>query len=305
MQYMVSKSTTDAITLSDLRVFAKAVEMSGLALAARQLGLPKASASRQLQRLESALGRRLVHRNGRRFVLTEEGRSLLPRVQQVLADLDEAVEGIRAQSGPLQGILRIAAPYNFGRTVLGPLLSRFLAQHPALSLSLELGSGHVDLLKDQADVAIRIGAAGSESLIARRLSSEEIVFCAAPSYLRTRSEPERIEELAEHRVLDFRIDPLAREIDAVCDAMTRRVTVAPVLRSNEPEVLVRAAREGMGIAIVPASFIADDLRRGDLLRILPQWGLPAREINALYAPGRAQSPKVRAFLDFLVTALKA
>jgi LysR family transcriptional regulator, regulator for bpeEF and oprC len=230
---------------------------------------------------------------------------LLPRVQRVLADLDEAVEGIRAQGGPLQGTLRIAAPYNFGRTIVGPLLPGFLAQHPALSVSLELGSGHVDLLKDQADVAIRIGAAGSDSLIARRLSSEEIIFCASASYLRRNPQPERVEELAEHRVLDFRIDPLAREIDAICDGMTRRVTVTPVLRSNEPDVLVRAARAGTGIAIVPVSFVADDLREGALLRILPQWGLPPHEVNALYAQGRGQSPKVRAFLDFLVGELKS
>jgi LysR family transcriptional regulator for bpeEF and oprC len=300
---MVPEITTQGIELSDLRVFAKAAELSGLAVAARWLGLPKASASRHLQRLEAALGHRLVHRNGRRFVLTEEGRAFLARAQQVLADLEEAVGALRAPGGPLRGILRVAAPHNYGRRVIGPLLPRFMAQHPALSVSLELGSRRADLLNEEADLAIRVGSAGAESLILRRLTVEQIVLCAAPSYCQALPQIEHLADLARHRMLDFRLDPLARDVEATSDHGIERVTISPVLRSNEPEVLVEAARQGAGIAIAPISFVADDFKQGLLVPILPQWRLASREINALYAPGRGQSPKVRAFLDFLVGAL--
>jgi DNA-binding transcriptional LysR family regulator len=301
---MVPDRTTPAVALADLRLFTFAAERSSLAAAARALGLPKASATRGLQRLEATVGRRLVQRGGGRFALTEEGRRLLPVAARALADLDSAVEAIRAEGAPLTGTLRIAAPYTYGRKVIGPRLPAFLASHPGLSVSLALSSRPVDLLADEADIAVRIGVLAPSSLMARLLARETFLLCAAPSYLAASGIPRRPEELATHRFLDLRTDAAARQIELSSGRVTRRVSVSPVLRSNEPEVVVQAALAGTGIGVVSQAMAARLMAQGALVPVLPAWQPPPREVNALYAPGRAAVPKVRAFLDFLVEALR-
>ena len=162
-----------------------------------------------------------------------------------------------------------------------------MALHPGLAVSLALSSRPVDLLADEADIAVRIGVSGPGSLIARRLSREVFLLCAAPAYLVRSPAPRRPEDLGQHRLLDIRTDPEQRQLELSSGRVIRRVTIAPVLRSNEPEVLVDMMAVGL---IVP---------------VLPAWQPPSRDVNALFAPGRAQVPKVRAFLDFLLEALRS
>ncbi len=184
--------------LADPRLFARAAELSSLAAAARALGLPKASATLGLQRLEAALGRRVILRGARRFALTEEGRPLLPRATRALAEVEEAAAQLRDTDAPLTDTLRIAAPYTYGHKVIGPLLPRFMALHPGLAVSLALSSRPVDLLADEADIAVRVGVSGPGSLIARRLSREVFLLCAAPAYLDRSPAPRRPEDLGQH-----------------------------------------------------------------------------------------------------------
>jgi DNA-binding transcriptional LysR family regulator len=223
---------------------------------------------------------------------------------RALAELDGAVEAIRGEGAPLTGTLRIAAPYTYGRKVIGPRLPAFMARHPGLAVLLTLSSRPVDLLADEADIAVRIGALGPSSLMARLLARETFLLCAAPTYLATSGVPRRPEELAAHRFLDLRTDATARQIELASGRLMRRVTVSPVLRSNEPEVVVQATLAGTGIGVVSQAMAAGLIARGELVPVLPAWQPPPREVNALYAPGRATVPKVRAFLDFLVEALR-
>ncbi len=300
---MVTDRSTSDVLLADVRLLAKAAELGGLAPASRALGLQKASATRQLQRLERALGSRLIHRSGGRFALTEEGRSLLPYAQRGLAAIDEGVHHLLEQHGPLSGVLRIAAPNTYGRKVIGPRLPGFMLRHADLCVSLVLGSQRADLLADEADIAIRIGESGSESLIARKLSVETFLLCASPAYLARSGPLERPGDLARHRFVDLRIDPNARDLHFEGEGGSRRAVVVPVLRSNEPDVVIEVALRGLGVAVVPHSMTAGHIARGELLPLLPGWKLPPRDVNALYAPGRGGAPKIRAFLDYLAKDL--
>jgi LysR family transcriptional regulator, regulator for bpeEF and oprC len=300
---MVSKLSIEDVNLGDLRLFAKAAELSGLAAAARVLGLPKASATRQLQRLETVMGRRLIHRDGRRFALTEDGRLLLPYAARVLADIDESMQALRAHGAPLTGTLRIASPYTYGRKVIGPKIARFMALHPALTIALNLSSSPVDLLRDEADVAIRIGATGSNNTIVRQLSRVTFVLCASPGYLARASRLAEVEDLYNHAVLDIRTESSPTSMDLIGQDQLQRLRLTPALTSNEPEVLIQAALQHRGIAVVARAFADEHFVTGALVHVLPGWSPPSRDVNALYAPGRGQSPKVRAFLDFLIAEL--
>lgn len=289
--------------LSDLRLFVRATELSGLGRAARVLGIPAASATRQLQRLEAALGQRLIHRSSRAFVLTEEGRALLPHASRAIAEVDEAIASLRDLNGPLRGALRIAAPHRYGQSVIGPLLPSFMAAHPALEVTLQLGSQPADLRRDEADVAIRIGDPGDDQLIVRRLSTEEVVLCASPAYLAHAAEVRDVSDLAAHRLLTYRTAPGPQELELHDGRERRAIRILPALRCNEPVVLVHAAAQGAGIAVAPLTFARRMIEDGALTIVLSQWRPAALDINALYAPGRGRSAQIRAFLNFLISAL--
>ena len=307
MKQRVPKSATADITLSDLRLLAQAVELGGLAAAARASRQSKASVTRQLQRLEAAAGQRLLHRGAGRFALTEEGRELLSKVLEPVATIEDALNRLVDVSRALEGRLRVAAPVTFGRAVIAPLISGFMTRHPAVTMELELSSRRVDLLADEADVAIRVGDPGSDQLAARRLARDRVLLCAAPGYLRSRPPLRTLRDLAHHDLLDFR-PALANGGTELFDAAGKpqRIRAARLaLWSNDPEVLATAALQGVGIAVVPDTFVRDDIEAGRLLEVVPGAGLPAQDINALYIPGRRHSPKVRAFLDYLVERLGA
>jgi LysR family transcriptional regulator for bpeEF and oprC len=300
---MIPKLTTNMLDLGDLRLFLKAAQLSSLSGAGRALGIPRASASRQLQRLEAALDCRLVHRDARNFSLTEEGRTFLPLIRQALASVDEAAEAVLGQGGALSGVLRIAAPYTYGRTVLTPIIAMFAQRHPGLAVSVELGSRHVDLFRDEADVAIRIGAVGAEDLIARRLGTEVMILVAAPAYLSGIGPIERAEDLGGLSLLDYRLGSPSRDLELFDGEMREEVRIIPRFVSNEPGLLVDAAKSGLGIAIAPLSIAAAGLADGSLQRVLPHLRSSKLEVHALYAPGRHQSRKIRAFLDHAVSEL--
>ncbi len=295
---------TESLSLTDLRVLAKAVELGSLSAAAEAFGLPKSTATRQLQRLEVAVGQRLLNRGGGRFSATAEGRELVERTRAAIEAIDDAVSDVGGSQGSLTGHLRIAAPHTFGRTVIAPTLAGFMALHPRLMLSLDLSSRAVDLLADEADIAVRVGDPHGEVLVARLLVRDRLRLVAAPSYLASVAPIVAVGDLADKRVLDFRSDTGDGFAAIHADGTRQRVADAFVaLRSNEPEVVARAARSGAGIALVPESFVLDDLRAGRLCEVCPGWRWPSRDINALYAPGRGRLPRIRAFLDHLVAQL--
>ena len=305
MKLSVPNSATQGVLLTDLRTFALTVELGSLANAARALRLSKTSVTRQLGRLEEALGQRLLHRGGGRFALTEEGRDLLLRVRAPVSAIDEAVTSLTDADGRLEGRLRIAAPYTFGRTVIAPVLPSFMALHPAVIVDLDLSSRKVDLLADEADIAVRVGDPGSDQLVARCLRRDRVILCAAPTYLSARPPINALPDLSLHSLLDFRPNTTLGGFEVADSAgvMTPIIPAKVTLRCNEPEVLAMAARNGVGIAVIPESFVKQSLEDGSLEVVLAGCGLLARDINALYAPGRRQSPKIRAFLDHLISHL--
>lgn len=292
------------LQLADVRFFAAAAEKGSLAIAAMALNVPKTSASRQLQRLENSLGRSLLHRGAGRFALTDEGRTFLPLAHRMLSTMDEAAVELGSQGGPLKGSLRIAAPHKFGRTRIAPCIAAFLALNPEVDITLDLGSRRVDLLADEADLAVRIGDVGGDSLVARLIATDPVVLCASPAYLALNGTPERLEELSAHRLLIMGSGTQSNELTLPFRGSTQKVAGKIALRSNEPEVLAEAARQGAGIAFISSGFVSGELDSGALVKLLPDMELLPLSINAVYAPGRRQSRKVRAFLDFLIERIK-
>ena len=286
--------------LAAIRIFVKVAELKGISVAARALSLPKSTVSRTLSQLEERLGLRLVQRTTRGLSLTGEGQTFLRHAQRIVTDVEEAEQDLAAFRGQPRGMLRVTAPYTLGALFLGPALPRFLTQHPEVQVVLDLTGRMVDLVEEGFDLALRVGPLVPSSLVVRQLGSNRPWLCASPAYLKGGTPPTHPHELPSHDML---------ELTATAGAVTRRlsgpdgdvsVTISPRLAVNDPGVLRDSVLAGVGLAWLPPLLVADDVQQGRLMRLLPEWAPPATEYHALFPSSRGLSPKVRAFLDFLV-----
>src|SRR5256885_7553197 len=180
--------------LAGIQVFAQVVESGSFAKAATRLGLSTTATSRHVAELEAHLQTRLLNRTTRRVSLTESGRAFYERSVQLLADLDEAEqEASRAAVVP-RGTIKLTSSVNFGVRHVAPAIADFLTAHPEVRFDVSLSDRIVDLVEEGFDLAIRIGAPGSDNIVARKLAETRLVPCASPDYLALRGAPGTPEE---------------------------------------------------------------------------------------------------------------
>lgn len=259
------------------------------------------AASRQVADLEAHLQTRLLNRTTRRVSLTESGTAFYERAVQLLADLQEAEqEASRAAVVP-RGTLRLTAAVNFGVRHLAPAIAEFLAAHGEVRFDVSLSDRIVDLVEEGFDLGIRIGGAGSEHIVARKLGETRLVPCAAPAYLAAHGAPQSPDDLERHNCFTYEYvtpknlwrfrDPAGGE---------RAVRVRGSLHSNNGELLAEAAARGAGIVFEPAFIVGPDVRAGRLVPLLQDYVLAPVPIYAVYPSRKHLSAKIRLFIDFLV-----
>lgn len=283
-----------------LHAFAKVVESGSFARAADRLDLSVSAVSRHVRDLEAHLGVRLLNRTTRRLSLTESGRAFYERCVQLLADLAEAEEQVTASAIVPRGTLRMTASVSFGVGYLAPALAEFQRQHPQLRFDVELSDRAIDLVDEGIDVAIRIGDIGSQALIGRRIGVAQMICCAAPSYLARHPAPRAPADLAAHLCLTYEyasVGNLWRFSDA--EGRVHEARASGPVHANNGAMLCALAVAGVGVTLEPDFIVADDVRAGRLVPLLPGYMAPAIGINAVYPSRRHLSAKVRSFIDFL------
>jgi DNA-binding transcriptional LysR family regulator len=286
--------------VTSLSVFAKVVESSSFAAAARHFGLSPAMVSKHILSLEERLGARLLNRTTRQVSPTEIGREFYERATRILADLDEAEQAASALQATPKGLLRLNVPLSFGIRHLAPAILDYLAACPDAEIDVTLSDRVVDLVEEGFDLAIRIARLADSSLIARRIAPCRIVACAAPAYLKKHGAPRRPADLAAHNCLGYSYAALRNEWRFTGPDGVESVRVAGRLNANNGDVLRLAALRGEGIVIQPTFLIGDDLASGELVPILPGFVPDELVIQAVYPHSRHLSVKVRSFIDFLV-----
>jgi len=295
------------LDINDLLIFAHVAELGSFSRAAEKVGLPKSTVSRRLAALEQLLGERLLLRTTRRQSLTEFGSLLLEHARQVVAEVD-AVAALRErrQAAP-SGRLRVSMPSDIANLLLADSLAAFVAKYPEISLELDLSARRVDLLSEGFDVALRIGELPSDGLlVARRLNALPVSLYASPNYIAEHGQPLTPQELMSHQAVRL----LGRNGEPVKWTLTRGEScweeVAPGrITANSPEILVRLACAGAGIAAVADYFAAPEVQRGALQHLLSDWAMPGHVASAVF-PGRKLMPsKARVFVDMLQAAFNA
>ncbi|NIC07037.1 LysR family transcriptional regulator [Billgrantia bachuensis] len=283
--------------LDAMTAYVRVAELGSYTRAAETLDLSRTRISRLIMELESHLGVRLLQRTTRRLHLTEAGESYLARAQGILQALEEAEAELGAGSTEVCGRLRVNGPMSFGMRFLSPVIARFMLEHPALEVRLDLNDRRVDLLEEGYDLAIRIGSLPDSSLVARRLARCRMIPCASPEYLARFGEPRTLAELAEHRCLRYRT---ASGTD--WQFGSQRLTVNGPLESNNGDVLTQAAEAGLGIAHQPSFLIHESIRSGRLVPLLIEEASVTIGIHGVYPARRHLPAKVERLLDFLAEA---
>lgn len=293
--------------LNDTLVFVKVVEHGSFIGAARALRLPKTTVSRKIHDLEARLGAQLMHRTTRKLGLTEAGNIYYEHSQHIARVLDEAASAVgQLQQGP-RGWLRITAPYSFGVTWIAPLLGEFYLRYPEVRIEMELTNESLDLIDKEIDVALRVGELVDQSLVARRLVSFRTQVYATPIYVAQHGEPRHPDELQHHRT--FAMNKYhGRNGSGYAWTLSNGTHKAdyridPVLVTNDPAALRGALLSGEGLMLAADVMVKPDAAQGRVVRVLAGWEGPTVDMSAVFPRGQGKSPKVRAFVDFMVERL--
>ncbi|HEX5650447.1 MAG TPA: LysR substrate-binding domain-containing protein [Steroidobacteraceae bacterium] len=293
--------------LNDTLIFAKVVEHGSFISAARALRLPKTTVSRKIQELELRLGAQLLHRTTRKLGLTEAGNIYFEHSQRIARELDEAESAIGQLQGGPRGWLRVTAPYSFAISRITPLFGEFQARYPEVRVEMVLTNEPLDLIDKEIDVALRVGPLRDGNLVARRLSVFRSQVYASPRYLERHGEPVHPGDLQHHRTLGmnkFGMSGHGYFWPLNDGSTTTDFRINPVLVANDPAALQPALLTGEGLMLTADVMVKAYAEHGYVQRVLAGWTGPTAELNAVFPRGQGKSPKVRAFVDFLIERVK-
>lgn len=287
--------------LQSMAVFAKAVELGSFSAAGNALEMSSQLVGKHVQMLEQHLGVRLLNRTTRRQHLTDIGREFYDRAKAILADV-EAAEGLAAETRATpRGRLRINAPVTFGIHALSPVLPTYLSAHPEVTLEMSMSNRRVDAIDEGYDLVIRIGELTDSGLIARPLAPYRLILCAAPSYLAARGPIEKPQDLSHQECLGFLHPELSKRWTLIGPEGSVTVPVSGRLMVDSGEALMAAAVSGMGVLLQPSEIVEPYIASGKLVTLLPDYRAPTRPMHILYAPDRRMTPKLRSFIEFVMT----
>lgn len=282
--------------------FARVVEAHSFAAAAKRLGVTTSVASKHVAKLEKSLGARLLHRSTRKLSLTEAGSALYEHCARLIEELEASDQAIADAQSELRGALRLSAPPSMVSMHIAPALGEFRRRHPNLELEIDLSNRVIDFSEEGFDMALRVTRQPAPpELCSRLLAPLNVRLVAAPEYLRAHRTPQHPSELSEHECLLFSLDEDPTQWGFRSPAGERlNVAVNGAFRSNVMEPLHKMVLHGLGIAQLPTYMIGEDVRRGRLVHLLPDWrGYEGAQIFAVWPQHRRDSRKVRLFVEFL------
>jgi DNA-binding transcriptional LysR family regulator len=284
-----------------IEAFARVAEAGSFRAAALALSAPVSTVSVQVSRLERRLGARLFERTTRRVRLTDEGREYLEKVRAGLEAISEAERVLASRSGQARGRLRVAAPVEFGQSVLAKVLGRYAQEHPDIAVEVELTAERVEPVRDGFDVVIQADPCDSASLVARKLGApSRRRLVASADYLERHGAPAHPRDLAEHTCL-----VMGTRREATTWRFTRGAAELALVHRHATAnswALVRdLAVAGCGIGCLPDYLAAPAISEGKVVEVLAGYAMPTEQMYAVYPRGRHVPARVNGF----VAALRA
>ncbi|MDM0115849.1 LysR family transcriptional regulator [Variovorax sp. J22R133] len=283
-----------------MEMFVRVVETGSFSKAAREFNTTQPTVTKQVAATEARLKARLLNRNTRGVSLTEPGALYYEKCKGIVRDAQDADSIVRLRQSQAQGLLRIGTSVAFGRRVIVPLALDYMARNPQVQVDLSFEDRYVDLVAQGIDVAVRMGKLADSSLGARFLGMNPWVMVAAPAYLKEHGTPKRAQDLSGHVALIYS-SVVGDDVWQLHTPKGEPVTV-PVsgrLRSNNVSAVLAAAREGLGIALMPRYVASDSLAAGKVVEVLADHSLAEQEIHAVFPSPKLVPGKVSSFVAFL------
>ncbi|MFC1236515.1 LysR substrate-binding domain-containing protein [Vibrio sp. F74] len=288
-----------SIDLNEMMLFIAVVDAGSFTLAADRLNIPKANLSRKISHLEQRLGVTLLDRTTRSQHITEAGKHYLAHCRRIYQEVDLAEACIEKILNKVEGHLRVSSSVGLGHEILKPVLGQFMFLYPNVTLQLDLLNRRVDLIEEGFDLVIRIGKLEDSRLIAKRLGTITRNIYVSPNYLAQHGHIGSLEQLGK---CDFLMMSSAQYCGCLLLESGEKQHVfnlAPKMIVDDYVILKEMVVEGLGAAVIPNYMCQQEQENGTLVQILPDWGMPAVDVYALYPKHRLNIPKIKVFMDFI------
>jgi DNA-binding transcriptional LysR family regulator len=296
-----------ATSYTGVMAFMTVVAEGSFAKAGDRLGIGRSAVSRSVQKLEMQLGVRLISRTTRSLSLTSEGQLFHSQCKPGVDYLALALDSMRElREGPPRGTLRICSAVGFGRKVVAPLLKGFRDAYPEIDVDLALDDGLTDFGSDKVDVSFRNGRMEDSQIVARLLAPMQMLVCATPDYAERHGLPRSVDELADHRCINFRFaSGRIYEWEFKVDGQLRKAAPKAALTFNDADLVLSAVLDGQGIAQMAGYQICDLLREGRLVACLSQYVPDGRGHYLCYLSRQHLPSRIRVFIDYISDAIGA
>ena len=291
--------------IAAVQLFIRVVETASFSKAAVELGITQPTATKAVAAMEQRLGARLLHRSTRGVTPTEVGALYYDKCKAIAHEIEAADNLAMLMQGGMAGTLRISTSVAFGRRVLVPLAMRYMREHPQLMLDLNFEDRYVNMVEQGIDLAVRMGRLADSTLGARWLGRNPWVMVASDRYLRAHGTPKRPADLPRHACLIYStVQGDDRWLLNGPDGREQAVPVRGPLRSNNLSAVLAAAREGLGLAVLPRYVARESLAEGAVRPVLADHTLPTQEIHAVYPSPKLVPGKVVSFIEHLRACLQ-
>ena len=297
--------TTNTKLFDGIVIFTHVVNCRGFSAAAEKTGHSTSYISKEINKLEARLGVRLLNRTTRSISLTPEGEVYFQQCQQMVIDAEQALGELNQNQETVKGVLKISCPVSFGLNYLQPVLSNFLKQYPLMTLDIDFNDRQVDVVLDGFDLVIRATQKLEESsLICGRIFQSKGITVASHEYLKKHGRPTKPEQLSEHNCLCYsNLRSPHKWIYHSLDNKVITVDVKSKILCNSAQLELKMALDGHGIVRLPEFALEDTVKNHQLEVLFQDYQQPAIDVFVVYPSRKFLSPKIRCFIDFIVSEL--
>jgi len=288
--------------LADMAIFVTVAEQGNFSKAAKKLGVTPSAVSRQISRLEDALGIKLIQRTTRKLALTESGEVTFASCKQMLEAAEQAISASTSTTSTVRGLLRIAAPKSLANQVLRPLFVEFLKQYPEIQLHLKVTDQVLDPIHDSIDFLIHITEQPLESLVNIKLGSVVQSVCASPEYLQNNATPLHPDDLKDHACICLGENAIDTRWKFMKNNQQATVEVSGPYLVNHSGMRRDAIEQGFGIGTLPDYMVNQSVQSGQLVPLLEDWKLQGNyqgDICLQFVQSKYMPNKNRVFIDFI------
>jgi len=290
-------------TYSQLQVFQTIVQEGSIRAAARKLEMAAPSVSQSLKLLESNIGLTLFNRTTRKIELTEAGRLLHERTVAAMESLSYALESVQELTEEPSGKLRITLPKFVYNTYFKRIFADFCRQYPQIEFEISISDASLDIVKEGIDLGIRFGSILEEGMVAKKLTEpmQEALF-ASPEYLERYGTPKSLEDLSKHKLIQYRFITSNKyaQLNLVEDGQQTRVEIPYGLVVNDTDLMIDAAKEGLGIGRLVLPSLTKELTSGALLPVLEDKWPTYPGLYVYFSRNSQKVKRVRVLIDYLI-----